>query len=82
MLFSGLLIRHDGIGEDPRTPAPRVEVLKDGEEVVFVIANGRRSHQVSRSTRPDRGGEVFRTTTGEFRDRLDSEAKLVFYRVD
>jgi len=62
-----------------------VAVMKDGDDVVFVIANGRRLHRVYRTegqAGPSPQGEPFAVTDGIFRDRLDSDANLVFYRID
>ena len=82
LILGGALLQQVGSGSDPSNHVPRVEVTKSGGEVVFLIANGKRSHRVSRSTRPDVTGEVF-TSRGEFRDRLDSEAhQIIFYRID
>jgi len=66
------------------SPHPRVEVSKAGENVVFVIQNGHRSHTVSKSTDPASVGsaETFTTTTGRFDDRLDSGTDIVYYRID
>jgi len=62
---------------------PRVEVTKSGGDVVFVIQNGDTTHTISKSTDPGGvGKETFTTTTGQFRDRLDSDADIVYYRID
>ena len=63
---------------------PRVEVTKSGDDVVFVIQNGDRTHTISKSTEPGASGseEIFTTTTGRFSDRLDSDAEIVYYRID
>jgi len=63
---------------------PRVEVTKSGDDVVFVIQNGDRTHRISKSTDPGPTGdqEIFTTSTGRFSDRLDSGAGIVYYRID
>ena len=63
---------------------PRVEVTKSGDDVVFVIQNGDRTHRISKSTNPGATGdqEIFTTSTGRFSDRLDSGAGIVYYRID
>jgi len=68
----------------PAGDAPvRIQATKVGGEVVFEIANGARKHRVTRISRP--GAEEDRevlTTRGAFRDRLESGADLVMYRVE
>jgi len=78
-----LLIQSGWIGTELPAQTTRVEVLKQGGEVVFVIINGKRAHRVSKSSSPEGNAEeeVF-TAQGEFRDRLDAGADLVFYRID
>jgi hypothetical protein len=80
----GLLLAQSGwIGTELPAQTTRIEALKQGGEVVFVITNGDQAHRISKSSRPDGNaeGEVF-TAQGEFRDRLDAGADLVFYRID
>lgn len=63
--------------------APQLLASKQGDEVVFVIANGDQSHRVSRLARPvERHGEAMVVNDGTFRDRLSSDSRLVFYRID
>jgi len=70
-------------GTGPDGIAPRLLASKQGDEVVFVIANGDRTHSVSRLSRPvERQGETMVVNDGTFRDRLSSDAQLVFYRID
>ena len=70
-------------GTGPDGIAPRLLASKQGDEVVFVIANGERTHSVSRLSRPvERQGEAMVVNDGTFRDRLSSDAQLVFYRID
>jgi hypothetical protein len=61
-----------------------VHVSKDGDRVLFTIANGGRSHQVFRSTSPDRfdRDDAVRVTGGAFVDRLDDAHAVVFYRIE
>lgn len=64
-------------------PAVRLEVSKQGEDVVFLIANGERPHRVYRSTRPNAvPDELYVTAQRAFRDRLDSRGDVVYYRID
>lgn len=71
-------------GTAPGSGDATVRVSKQGGDVVFLIANGQRGHRVYRSTSPDGqdSWKAYTTTTGSFRDRLHSEADLVFYRID
>jgi len=72
------------IGRHPATAGPaRVQAIKQGDDVVFVIANGQRNHRIYRSDAPAGGQwEALGTTRQEFRDRLRGESNLVFYRID
>jgi hypothetical protein len=66
-----------------RDPSVRLEVSKQGGDVVFLIANGERPHRVYRSTRPNVGAEEpYVTAQRVFRDRLDSRGDVVYYRID
>ena len=73
-------------GVDPAAPAEQaavaVHVSKQGGDVVFVLENGGRAHQVTRSTSPENGGESIVVVRGSFRDDLTGGADLVFYRID
>jgi hypothetical protein len=63
----------------------RVDAHKDGADVVFVIANGQRSHRVYKSNDPkDFGPDArFAETRGTFRDRLaNGGSDVVFYRIE
>jgi hypothetical protein len=63
----------------------RVDAHKVGADVVFVIANGQRSHQVYKSNDPkDFGPDArFVETQGTFRDRLaNGGSDVVFYRIE
>ena len=56
---------------------------KQGNKVIFNIANGHRSHRVLRSEEPDfKGATTFTTEDGRFVDRLQGGPDLVFYRID
>jgi hypothetical protein len=61
-----------------------LQVLRQGDEVVFVIANGKTTHMVYKSTeiRGLRTVEPVEVTNGVYRDRIDTETNLVFYRID
>lgn len=67
-------------------PVPRISAIRSGDDVIFVIANGKREHTVYRSESKvglERAAEeAFAVTDGTFRDRLESQADLVFYRID
>jgi hypothetical protein len=63
----------------------RIQASKQGEEVVFTIADGRRQHQVLRSDSPkqfDRTSAIQVRNGGSFRQDADSGPDLVFYRID
>ena len=62
----------------------RVEASKVSGEVVFTIANGSSVHRVAKSNDLSKieSVEVTVVTQGAFRDRLESDANLVFYRID
>jgi len=64
--------------------ATNLEVIRQGEEVVFLIANGNTTHFVYKSTeiRELQRSEPVMVSDGVFRDRIDRSADLVFYRVD
>ena len=65
-------------------PGITIEATKQGDEVVFLIANGNRTHRVYRSSSPtgQSSGSAYATARGSFRDRLDSGGELLFYRID
>jgi len=71
-------------GSDRGAGDATVRVTKQGGDVVFLIANGTRDHRVYKSTTPAGrdSWKAYTTTTGSFRDRLHSDADLVFYRID
>lgn len=60
-----------------------VETVKTEGEVIFIIANGHRSHRVYRSVSADnlQGMEASATSEGKFRDGLEGP-DLVFYRIE
>ena len=76
------------LGERAGTPTPsgiRIQAVKQGEEVVFTIADGRSVHQVRKSEDPsafDSASAVRVKNGGSFRDDADSGADLVIYRID
>jgi hypothetical protein len=72
------------VGE-PTPSGVRIEAAKQGEEVVFTIADGRRVHQVRKSESPtefDQAATVRIRNGGSFRDGADTGGDLVFYRID
>jgi hypothetical protein len=62
----------------------RVEARKVSGEVEFLIANGGTPHRVSKRSIPYRAGDgkAIATRNGSFRDALDSDEPIVFYRID
>jgi hypothetical protein len=84
VLVAGLAWLGGGVG-DPAPPGVRIEAAKQGEEVVFTIADGRRVHQVRKSENPsefDSAAAVRVRNGGSYRDGVDKGADLVFYRID
>jgi hypothetical protein len=63
---------------------PVLQALRQGDEVVFTIANGGGSHLVRKSNSPNKlaDGESFVVSDGAFREPADSGEDLVFYRID
>ena len=62
-----------------------IRVAKHGDQVVFTIANGKDYHDVTRSEVPDRfdpSGAVQVAHGERFVDSLESDARLIFYRID
>ena len=62
----------------------RVEARKLSGQVEFLIANGGTPHRVSKRSIPYRAasGTAIETRNGAFRDALDSDETIVFYRID
>lgn len=84
LLLSAMLgyLTLPGTGEPAEVPGT-LTAQKQGNQVIFVIANGDRSHQVLRSEEPDfKGATAFTTSNGRFVDRLEGGPDLVFYRID
>jgi hypothetical protein len=63
---------------------PVLQAVRQGDEVVFVIANGGGHHTVRKSNDPRHltDSETLVVSDGAFRDNLDSGNNLVFYRID
>jgi hypothetical protein len=63
---------------------PVLQAVRQGDEVIFTIADGGGSHMVRKSRTPNalEDCETFVVSDGAFRDRLDSGGGLVFYRID
>jgi hypothetical protein len=63
---------------------PSLHVRKQGDEVVFVIANGGKPHSVYRSESLETlgTGEPFATADAAFRDRMDGKPGVTYYRID
>ena len=84
-LAAGYLLAPGPGGEPVLQAGPtHLEVLRQGDEVVFVIANGKTTHMVYKSTEIKglRTAKPVPVTDGVFRDRIDAESSLVFYRID
>lgn len=69
------------------TPGERptnLAVAKEGDRVVFLIANGSRSHRVTKSPVPHRfdGSAGVSVSDGTFVDRVGGGGSIVYYRVD
>lgn len=70
-------------GVEP-THALRVRATKAGGEVIFSIANGRNDHSVYKSSVPNKFGASaqLQVRGGSFRDTVDDDSGLVFYRIE
>ena len=84
LLVAVILLVARGDGTGTLVPgSPRVQATKEGDRVIFTLANGSRRHTVYTSHAPNdfdaRSGVQVR---GRFTDALTSEADLTFYRVD
>lgn len=69
---------------ESRAAATQIEATKLGAEVVFVIHNGGQTHSLREASDPLRFGQDLpvRTVEGRFRDRLDQNQGIVYYRID
>jgi hypothetical protein len=76
------IVLADRTGESDH--ALRIRATKAGGEVIFSIANGRSTHSVYKSNDPNGFGTAARLTVhgGSFRDAVDDESGLVFYRIE
>ena len=81
VLWGGAPIQLDGEAANDITA---INAAKVGNHLIVSIANGGTEHVVTRSERPDRFDPAAASTVrgGEFVDRLDTGANLVFYRID
>jgi hypothetical protein len=61
-----------------------VQSMRQGDEVVFVIVNGNTPHTVRKSHNASdlSAGETLTVSRGSFRDGLESDSNIVFYRID
>jgi hypothetical protein len=69
----------------PEPVGVRIEAAKQGDDVVFTIADGRRVHQVRKSDNPtefERAAAVRIRNGGSYRDGAEAGGDLVFYRID
>ena len=69
---------------ETRSTATQIEATKLGTEVVFVIRNGGTAHSLREASDPLRFGQDLpvRQVEGRFRDRLDQDPGIVYYRID
>ena len=85
-LVAALLLGVTNLGiQEPAVDAgPRLEVSKVGDEVVFLIANGKPTHTVYKSTQPDHfdASSAVVVKDGQYRDRATGGPDIVFYRID
>jgi len=74
----------DRLGEPTNHGPLTVRAAKNGDEVVFTIANGGRAHRVFKSSVPTNFDPSTAVTVrdGSFRDSADDGSDLVFYRID
>ena len=88
-LALGSLVRPVPVSDPDReaamtVAATRLEVQRHGDEVIFRIANGSTQHRVYKST--DLGSLDTVTPVvvedGVFRDRVEQDSGIVFYRID
>lgn len=70
-------------GQSP-AQVTNLDVLRQGEEIIFVIANGQSTHRVYKSSEISglQTAEPVEISNGVYRDRIDQQADLVFYRID
>jgi hypothetical protein len=83
-LMAGYLLMPGGALETAANgDGPVLQAVRQGDEVVFVIANGGGSHLVRKSNDPSilADSETFVVSDGAFRDSIDSGSNLVFYRI-
>jgi hypothetical protein len=84
-VIAGYLLLPGAVVEPAGGPAGTiVQTMRQGDEVVFVIANGNTTHTVRKSNDPRSlsDGETFTVSQGSFRDRAEDDSDLVFYRID
>jgi hypothetical protein len=83
--IAGYLLLPGGMTDPMGDPAGTiVQAMRQGDEVVFVISNGKSSHTVRKLNDPNSltDGEPLAVSQGSFRDRLEGDSDLVFYRID
>jgi hypothetical protein len=84
-VIAGYLLVPGAVTDQAGAPSGTiVQAMRQGDEVVFVIANGKSTHTVHKSNDPNdlSEGESFTVSQGSFRDRLEGDADIVFYRID
>jgi hypothetical protein len=79
-----LLIPGGGAVIEPGAQVTNLDVIRQGDDVIFVIANGDSTHRVYKSNDLSTLGaaEPVEVSNGVFRDRIDPDNGLVFYRID
>lgn len=71
------------VGDIAQQAPPKISVLKENGEVVFIIANGTTGHRVTRTSADDpTSASAVTTTDGTYRDGLTGGPDLVFYRIE
>ena len=85
ILLAGALFLVQNGAWGPSKDGSGIQVSKDGDQVIFTIANGKAYHDVTRSLVPDHfdaSRAVQVAQGGRFVDSLESDARLIFYKID
>jgi hypothetical protein len=80
----GVLMSRPESGEAGGHAAPEIRVAKQGQEIVFTIADGIGPHRVYKSTDPDRFDRsgAIPVRNNRFVDSAAAGPDLIFYRID
>lgn len=81
---AALVILSSNLGDGTSHEARFTGAEKNGDEVVFTIADGRGPHTVVKSTDPTRFNPAAAASTdgGRYTDQANNGPVLVFYRID